>query len=148
MTYQVSFKNSKTGTIVVINDEVYPVFIEKLETAGLYDAYMAEVNYFAGITPTVAQGNGQNGHGETETIEVESIEFMGKNRWVVKGGWAKQFGITVWPEVLEEAGLLEHLKIDEENVPHKQWIATYTKKPKKEGDGMTADKVIKLELSE
>lgn len=95
------------------------------------------------VAPNVAQSN--NGEVETDSIEVESIEFMGKNRWVVKGGWATQYGITCWPEVLEAAGLLEHLDMNGENVPHKAWNAIYTKKPKKEGDGMTADKVIRLE---
>ena len=82
-----------------------------------------------------------------ETIPVEEIEYVGKNRWVIKGGWAKQFGITCWPEVLEAADLLQHMKMDEPNKPHKEWVATYTKKPKKDGDGLTADKVIKLELA-
>ena len=88
-----------------------------------------------------------NGAAETESIEVEAIEYVGKNRWVVKGGWATKHGITVWPEVLEAAGL-EGLPMDKEVKASPGWVATYTRKLKQDGSGLTADKVIRLEKVE
>jgi hypothetical protein len=99
--------------------------------------------HFAPDVAPVKQDNGVEQVSTEKFIEVESIDFVGKNRWVVKGGWAKQYGITCWPEVLEAAGIMEYLKLDEPNVPGGKWLAHY-REVEKDGK-MKADKVIRLE---
>ena len=96
----------------------------------------------------VAQSVAQELGGEVgpKFIEVETISLASGGehpRWVIKGGWAKKYGITCWPEVLEDAKILEHLDPLTDNTPQGKWYAFYTEKMR---DGeMKADKVIRLE---
>lgn len=83
-----------------------------------------------------------------ESIEIDSITLASGGehpRWVVKGGWATQYGITCWPETLQSAGLLPRLDPMKENLIDKGYVAYYSKKPKKDDPSqMTADKVVKI----
>jgi len=85
---------------------------------------------------------------ELESIEIDSIKLASGGdhpRWVVMGGWAKQFGITCWPETLQAAGLLATLDPLKENLVGAGYRAYYTKKVKKDDPSkMTADKVVKI----
>lgn len=87
--------------------------------------------------------------GELESIEVDSITLASGGehpRWVVRGGWATKHGITCWPEVLKDAGILEGLDPMQENKPKGKWIAWYSQKPKQsDPTKLTADKVVRLE---
>ena len=47
---------------------------------------------------------------KTKFIAVDSIEFVGKDRWLVKGGNFVKYGITCFKEVLEAAGGLRQKK--------------------------------------
>lgn len=76
-------------------------------------------------------------------FEVENIKLASGGdhpRWVVQGGNFTKFGITCWPEVLEKAGIMEHLDPLNDNKPKGKWMAHYVNKP----DGKP-DKVILLE---
>jgi len=130
--YQIS-KKYNDGTIILIRSQELNEYLDDIGDIPTIEAAL-------GVASVQQDGN------ETETIEVDSIEFVGKNRWVVKGGWATKFGITCWPEVLKEAGIYDKLKADEVNEPAGRWEATYSRKPKAEGEGMTADKVIGFKL--
>lgn len=109
------------------------------------------VGFYGGLSEVEEPRPAQQSNGETPNttgelyIDVESIEFAGKGRWVVKGGWASKFGITCWPEVLEEAGLKDGLDPEAENKPTKQWRAYYIEK-RGDDDKVRADKVVKLEV--
>lgn len=151
MTNKFQWSVRRGEDILVLSGDTFSELEKNIKDAGMekyYEGYMKtfrqEFTQPQNGTPAQHQPAQSNGNGETESIEVESIEFVGKNRWVVRGGWATKYGITCWPEVLEKAGILEHLKMDELNEPKGDWIAIYSKKPKQDGDGMTADKVIKL----
>src|SRR3990167_5456658 len=86
---------------------------------------------------------------ELESIEIDSISLASGGehpRWVVKGGWATQYGITCWPETLQHAGLLATLDPMKENLIDAGYVAYYSRKPKKDDPSkMTADKVVRIE---
>ena len=86
---------------------------------------------------------------ELESIEIDSITLASGGehpRWVVKGGWATQYGITCWPETLQHVGLLATLDPMKENLIDAGYVAYYSKKPKKDDPSkMTADKVVRIE---
>ena len=89
----------------------------------------------------------QNGsHDSVKSFKVETIELAagGDNpRWVVKGGNFKKFGVTCWPETLEESGIhnLDPLK---DNKPKVDVVAYYSERTNDEGK-VVPDKVIRLE---
>ncbi len=108
-----------------------------------------------GYTRSIRKANGAVGNvapapsltGE-KVIEVTNIKLAsgGKHpRWVVQGGNFTTHGITCWPEVLEEAGLLDKMKLDDDNKPADTWLAYYTEKLNEAGDKSVPDKVTKLE---
>src|SRR3990167_9645072 len=86
---------------------------------------------------------------ELESIEIDSISLASGGehpRWVVKGGWATQYGITCWPETLQHVGLLATLDPMKENLIDAGYVAYYSRKPKKDDPSkMTADKVVRIE---
>lgn len=88
--------------------------------------------------------------GATKQIPVDAIKLATRSekpetdRWVVIGGNFKQYGITVWPEVLEAAGIKpEKLKDRGENKPGVPLVAIYTEKANDEGK-QVPDKVIEI----
>ena len=81
---------------------------------------------------------------KTKFIAVDSIEFVGKDRWLVKGGNFVKYGITCFKEVLEAAGVLGKLKMDEVNKPHESWLAFYIEKQNDAGE-WKPDKIVRLE---
>lgn len=78
-------------------------------------------------------------HGESFSFQASTLEASitnGKTYWKVKGGRFTQYGVTIWPENLAEAGLKpDPLKTTDLT----GWTAHYITKP----DGKP-DKVIKL----
>lgn len=88
--------------------------------------------------------------GATKQIPVEAIKLATRSdkpetdRWVVIGGNFKQYGITVWPEVLQAAGINPgKLKDRGENNPGVPLVAIYTEKANDEGK-LVPDKVIEI----
>lgn len=85
-----------------------------------------------------------------ESIEIDTIALASGGdhpRWVVRGGWAKEYGITCWPETLKAAGLLDKLDPMKENLIDKGYVAYYSKKQKKDDPSKTtADKVVRIEV--
>lgn len=88
--------------------------------------------------------------GATKQIPVDAIKLATRSekpetdRWVVIGGNFKQYGITVWPEVLEAAGIkVDKLKDRGENKPGVPLVAIYTEKANDEGR-QVPDKVIEI----
>lgn len=84
--------------------------------------------------------------GSTKSFAVESIQLAagGENpRWVVKGGKFKKFGVTCWPEVLKEAGMLDHLDPMKLNHPQAKWLAFYSERTNDEGN-LVPDKVTRM----
>lgn len=84
----------------------------------------------------------RNGDVTPLTIQVSNIKLSSGGehpRWVVQGGNFKKFGITCWPETLEEAGLKDKLDPLSDNLPEGQWLAYYT-----EDDKQRPDKVTRL----
>ena len=76
------------------------------------------------------------------TIQVSNIKLASGGdhpRWDVQGGNFTKYGITCWPEVLEEAGLNDVLDPMNDNLPEGQWLAYYV-----EDDKQRPDKVTKL----
>ena len=89
-----------------------------------------------------------------QSIPVEKIIFGGTGKdgkhpfWRIKGGFAKEFGITVFPEVLEAAGItgldamgenLAGVSLDE------GLVAYFSSKPKKDDPSKTTpDKVVRI----
>ena len=76
------------------------------------------------------------------TIQVSNIKLASGGdhpRWVVQGGNFTKYGITCWPEVLEEAGLTDKLNPLTDNLPEGQWLAYYV-----EDDKQRPDKVTRL----
>lgn len=56
-------------------------------------------------TSTSNNGNGQEGFGDRGTFEAEEMVASvhgGKTYWKIKGGPFAKYGITIWPEVMEE----------------------------------------------
>ena len=84
---------------------------------------------------------------ELKSIEVESIEFAGKERWIIKGKPFVKYGITCFEEVLERAGILDKLNMKAPTVPQKKWLAWYQEKQKDDGS-FAPDKVLELKLAE
>ena len=89
-----------------------------------------------------ASGGAAEKHFSIETIILAA--GGGHPRWVVKGGFFKKFGVTCWPEVLEAAGLHEHLDPMKENKPQASWLAYYIERQNDEGN-MVPDKVVRIE---
>lgn len=84
---------------------------------------------------------------EIKSFDVESIKLASGGdhpRWIVKGGNFKKFGVTCWPECLQEAGVLEHLDPMKDNKPQGNWIAWYQEKLGDDGK-MKPDKIVRLE---
>ena len=76
------------------------------------------------------------------TIQVSNIMLASGGehpRWVVQGGSFTKYGITCWPETLEEAGLKDKLDPLSDNLPEGQWLAYYV-----EDDKQRPDKVTRL----
>ena len=89
-------------------------------------------------TPPVAPIQSANG---VQTFAAESLSATvtdGKPYWKVKGGRFKKFGVTVWDEVLTEAGLAECDPMQAYSL--QGWTAHYITK----ADGKP-EKVIRLE---
>ena len=80
--------------------------------------------------------------GNDDTFHVENIKLASGGehpRWVVQGGFFTKYGVTCWPEVLKDAGILDKLDPMNDNKPKGSWTAHYVTKP----DGKP-DKVTKL----
>jgi len=110
-----------------------------------YDEQMAEISKRFPQNPP-QPSNGQQAPGEPLFIEVENIKLAsgGDNpRWVVQGGNFKQYGITCWPEVLEEADLLQYLDPMKDNPPKVSLKAYYLLKTNDKGKEVP-DKVVKV----
>ena len=74
------------------------------------------------------------------TIQVSNIKLASGGehpRWVVQGGNFKKFGITCWPETLEEAGLKDKLDPLSDNTPEGQWLAYYVENAQGKPDKVT-----------
>jgi hypothetical protein len=81
-----------------------------------------------------------------KSFEVESVKLASGGehpRWTIKGGNFKKFGVTVWPETLEAAGMMEHLDPLKENKPQATWTAYYVEKLNDEGKAVP-DKIVRL----
>ena len=85
-------------------------------------------------TPPTADRN------KNPTIQVSNIKLASGGehpRWVVQGGNFTKFGITCWPEVLEDAGIAEHLDPLTDNLPEGQWLAYYIENAQGKPDKVT-----------
>lgn len=90
--------------------------------------------------PPSAVAGGGFASAASESFDAETLEgsvMSGKAYWKVKGGQFTKFGVTVWPEVLANAGL----SVEAGQVYDvRGWRATFVRKP----DGKP-DKVIRME---
>lgn len=92
--------------------------------------------------PPVRQPNPVQQNGQAHSFQAESLEATvnkGKAYWKIKGGKFAKYGVTIWPEVLEETGFnLDELDpMQTYNLPG--YTAHYTLK-----DDGKPEKVIKL----
>lgn len=113
------------------------IFKEQLEKAG-YSLKQREA-------APVAKPSAPVGGEKSFPVEAVKLASGGEHpRWVVMGGNFKKFGVTAWPEVLEAAGMLEHLDPMKENKPQASWTAFYTERMGEDGK-TKPDKVVRLE---
>ncbi len=131
------------GQITIRGDEadewglLFDLVIDKLKKKG----YKRSVRKNNGTPKRQANTADENGR---LVIPVENIKLASGGehpRWVVQGGNFKKFGITCWPEVLEAAGIMEHLDPVSDNNPQGNWQAVYVNKVGED----KPDKVILLE---
>lgn len=80
---------------------------------------------------------------EVKSFQIESLEFVGKERWLAKGGNFKKFGVTVFKEVLAAAGILASLSMEKPNNPSGTWYAHYSERIGEDGKSKP-DKVLEL----
>lgn len=113
-----------------------------------FDAYVdqrradrGETKASNGATPP--KGTPPTKASHSESFQAESMEATvnkGKAYWKVKGGKFAKFGVTIWPEVLEDAGFnLDELDTDS-SYNLSGYVASYSLKE----DGKP-EKVTKLE---
>ncbi len=130
--------------------ERFGQLVVKLEGLGVTPKSVGASPAPSKVANAPAVYNAADPNQELESIEIDSITLASGGehpRWVVKGGWAKAFGITVWPETLQAAGLINKLDPMKENFMDAGMVAYYTKKPKKDDPSkMTADKVVRIEI--
>ncbi len=91
--------------------------------------------------PPVASGNGN----EDLTFKADKLvgsKSEGKVYWKVKGPRFHKYGVTVWPEVLEETGF----NLDELNPDDTYDLTDYTAHYINNDDG-NPQKVVKLEAA-
>lgn len=137
--FQVSWKYDN-GVIALVRADTR----EELETNYNEAVDFCRVNGLE--TDSVSGGVAASNNTGLLTIPVDSIEFdytadNGATCWKVRGGWATKFGLSVWEEVLVEAGVFEHLEREGENKPAGVWEAVYEEWEK---DGKKKRKVKKL----
>lgn len=133
-----SFVESEEGKgQMTVRGDTFEEFVQNWRS---YWAFLGEQGYFGHEAVSVPSLDEPKEGGFC--IEVENIKLAsgGDNpRWVVQGGKFKKFGITCWPEVLEEAGLLEKLNPQKNNPASPGWVAYYTLK-----EDNKPDKVVRL----
>ena len=74
------------------------------------------------------------------SIQVSNIKLASGGdhpRWVVQGGNFTKYGVTCWPEVLEEAGLTDKLNALTDNLLEGQWLAYYVENEQGKPDKVT-----------
>jgi len=126
-------------------------FKKELEKQGWLSLHASVPFVSANAAPPPKVYSPANPNEPLQHIEVDKIVFGGTGKdgkhpsWRVFGGFAKQFGIVAWPEVIEAAGL----KLDPmgENLMPSGTLAYFTSKPKKDDPTRTTpDKVTRIEL--
>ena len=106
-------------------------------TKGTYTS--PDLSHASAGQPTPEQAETPDRNGDL-TIQVSNIKLASGGdhpRWVVQGGNFTKYGITCWPEVLEEAGLTDKLNALTDNLPEGQWLAYYVENAQGKPDKVT-----------
>ena len=81
---------------------------------------------------------------ELTTEKIETLKNKGRLSFKVKGGRYQKFGVTMWPEVLEAAGLkIADFPIGEE-IDFRGYMAVYTNADANDEGKVYPDKIVKL----
>jgi len=136
MTNKIQYsKKYDNGEIIVVGGETVEEFTANFEKMTDF------MNMLEETAPEHKTPDTGGFPGDTFTVENIKLASGGEHpRWVVMGGNFTKYGVTCWPEVLKDAGILDKLDPLKDNNPSGKWTAHYQKKV----DGKP-DKVVKLE---
>ena len=123
-------------------------FSEYIEEAGgknVRDSFAKGPNPFDAPQETRTALDDSGNEITIKSLTVEKVDVSmanGKTYYKVMGAPLTKFGVNVWPEVFANAGFAT---LDPQNPPNVVgWHAEYVEKQKKDGSGMTPDKVTRL----